>query len=51
MKAIYLLGNLRLKGFVKEAGDGLYWFNTKERKKEDKRDLLVSATDVKVVVK
>lgn len=51
MKALYLLGNMRLKGFVKEAGDGLFWFNTEERVKENKRDLLVSATDLKIVVK
>lgn len=50
-RAYYRLGIMNLKGFITEAGDGLYWFNTEERTKENKRDLLVSATDIKVVVK
>lgn len=51
-KAIYFLCNMRLKGFVSENGtDGLYWFNTIEGLEENKRDLLVSATDVIVLVK
>ena len=50
-KALYLLGNMRIKGFVSEHGtDGLYWFNTEEGLNENKRDLLVSATDVKVLM-
>lgn len=50
-KAIYLLGNMKLKGFVTEhATDGLYWFNTAEGLEEKKRDLLVSATELKVIV-
>ncbi|MED1125154.1 hypothetical protein [Bacillus atrophaeus] len=49
--AYYHLGAMHLKGFVREAGDGLYWFNTEERENKNKQDLLVSATDVKVVVK
>ncbi|WP_144509910.1 hypothetical protein [Bacillus sp. FJAT-22090] len=50
-KALYLLGNMRLKGFVSEHGtEGLYWFNTIEGLEEKKRDLLVSSTDVKVLV-
>ena len=50
-KAIYLLGNMKLKGFVSEHGtDGLYWFNTIEGLDEKKRDLLVSSADVKVLM-
>lgn len=50
-KALYLLGSMKLKGFVSEYGiDGLYWFNTDEGLKDDKRDLLISATDVKVLL-
>ncbi|MCY8285222.1 MULTISPECIES: hypothetical protein [Bacillus subtilis group] len=50
-KALYLLCNMRIKGFVVEHGvKGLFWFNTKERMKENKRDLLVSATDVKILL-
>lgn len=50
-KAIYSLGNLRLKGFVSQhATDGLYWFNTAEDMEKGKRDLLISATDVKVLL-
>ena len=50
-KAIYLLGKMRIKGFVSEHGtEGLYWFNTGEGMAEEKRDLLVSATDVKVLI-
>jgi hypothetical protein len=50
-KALYLLGNMRLKGYVSEhSTNGLYWFNTEDGLKEDKRDLLVSATDVKVII-
>lgn len=50
-KSLYLLGNMRIKGFVSEHGtEGLYWFNTEEGLKENKRDLLISATDVKVLV-
>ena len=51
-KAIYLLGNMRLKGFVSEhITNGLYWFNTEDRMDENARDLLVSAEDVKVLIK
>lgn len=47
----YALGNMHIKGFVTEHGtDGLYWFNTQEGIDNDKRDLLVSATDIKVVL-
>lgn len=50
-RALYLLGNMRLKGFVSEhAIEGLYWFNTDDGLKDDKRDLLISATDVKVLI-
>lgn len=51
-KALYLLGNMRLKGFTSEhATDGLYWFNTSEGIEEDKRDLLVSATELKILIR
>lgn len=50
-KAIYLLAGMKLKGFVSEHGtEGLYWFNTVERMADGYRDLLVSATDVKVLI-
>lgn len=50
-RSLYLLGNMRLKGFVSEhVTEGLYWFNTDEGLKDNKRDLLVSATDVKVLI-
>ena len=50
-KAIYVLAGMKLKGFVSEHGtEGLYWFNTVEGMAEEKRDLLVSATDVKVLI-
>ena len=50
-RAIYLLGTIRLKGFVTEHGTaGLYWFNTEERMNDDLRDLLVGADEVKVLV-
>lgn len=50
-KALYLLGNMRLKGFVSDHGtDGLYWFNTVEGMEGNKRDLLVSATELKVLM-
>lgn len=49
-KAIYLLGNMRLKGYVIDAGDGLYWFNTLEREEQGKRDLLVPSSDLKILV-
>lgn len=51
-KAIYLLGNMRLKGFVSEhITNGLYWFNTEDRMDKNERDLLVSAEDLKVLIK
>lgn len=51
-KAIYLLGNMRLKGFVSEhITNGLYWFNTEDRMDKNERDLLVSAEDLKVSIK
>lgn len=49
-KAIYLLGNMRLKGYAIEAGDGLHWFNTLEREKQGKKELLVSSSDLKVLI-
>lgn len=53
-KAIYLLGNLRLKGFVDDASEetkeGLYWFNTTEREAEGRPKLLVDAKDLKILL-
>lgn len=40
-----------LKGFVEDAGNGLLWFNTEEREKENRRPLLVDRKEVKVLVK
>ncbi len=49
-KAVYLLGNMRLKGYVTDAGDGLYWFNTTEREERGKEELLVPASHLKILV-
>lgn len=53
VKAYYKLGNMLLKGYVKdyipEIKSDLYWFNTPERDEKEQRDLLVSATEVKLV--
>lgn len=43
---IYTLGNLRLLGYVRCAGDGLYWFTTAERALQGKMELLVGAEDI-----
>lgn len=52
VKAYYKLGNMLLKGYVKDyvsSEDDLYNFNTPERDEKGQRDLLVSATEVKLI--
>ena len=53
--AIYKLLNLKVKGFVDVYDatdiDGLYNFNTKEGIENGKRDLLVSADDLIIIMK
>lgn len=51
-KAIYSLANMRIHGFASEhPTDGLVWFNTEERMNQNRFDLLLSATDVLILVK
>lgn len=52
MKAVYVVGKMKIKGFISEHGtDGLYWFNTEEGIKNNNRDILVSAQSVKILIK
>lgn len=51
MRAICKLGAMKITGFVTEAGGGRYNFNTEERVKAGRMDLVVSATDVKILIK
>lgn len=52
MRAYYSVGNLNLKGYASgHLGDGLYRFNTQERMDQGKPDLLVSASDIKIVIR
>lgn len=47
--AVYFLGVLKLKGYVEDAGDGLYWFKTDDE--VCKRILLVSKDELLIRLK
>lgn len=61
-RALYLLGNMRLKGYATPTGYGTYWFRPDEHNRPNKgdlpvteagagkRDLFVTAEDLKVVI-
>lgn len=49
--AICRMADLQLKGYVEDAGDGLYWFTSEDREEMGMCRFLVPATDVLIVAK
>lgn len=51
VRAYYRLGNLTLRGYVEDAGEGMYYFNTEERMEKGKQAFLVERHEVLLDIK